>query len=333
MPQNTQNTQTPLPAVSLPLPAFAEQAAPVVERIVTVLSGRAKTCILPVQTTATFTRMVNGKATKRVLAGAKSPLELTSPDKAGNRPHNTFTRDQVLAIAREVVAIMNESPSPVDVRDRVPSYALGDGASAADIAKVLSLTYTPKKGNSAGVERNAAAHCVGAYRANIRRLAKSNHMTATLKAGDGFFGNADAIINAKLPQSRGIKAAFAKQVQAALLDKNGDPRPYPSESKAKKAVCRAIFGADWYETDKADRLTLAATFVYGQADSVGKADQGRVTRAAAATLDNLAPAALRALAKKAGAPKSVFTGTGSTARCRQWFSDDITRLEGVMTPQ
>jgi len=302
----SKNTQNPLPAVSLPLPAFAVQAAPVVERIVTVLRGRAKTCILPVQTTATFTRMVNGKATKRVLAGAKSPLELTSPDKAGNRPHNTFTRDQVLAIAREVVAIMNESPSPADVRDRVPSYALGDGASAANLAKVLSLTYTPKKGNSAGVERNAAAHCVGAYRGQIRRLAKSNHMAATLKAGEAWFA-------------------------VGVLDNKGEPRPYPTEKKARKAYCRLTHGDDWHTTDKANRLATAE--VYTQADSVGKADQGRVTRAAAATLDDLSPAALRALAKKAGAPKRIHTGAGATARSRQWFSDDITRLEGLMTPQ
>jgi len=302
----SKNTQNPLPAVSLPLPAFAVQAAPVVERIVTVLRGRAKTCILPVQTTATFTRMVNGKATKRVLAGAKSPLELTAPDKAGNRPHNTFTRDQVLAIAREVVAIMNESPSPADVRDRVPSYALGDGASAANLAKVLSLTYTPKKGNSAGVERNAAAHCVGAYRGQIRRLAKSNHMAATLKAGEAWFA-------------------------VGVLDNKGEPRPYPTEKKARKAYCRLTHGDDWHTTDKANRLATAE--VYTQADSVGKADQGRVTRAAAATLDDLSPAALRALAKKAGAPKRIHTGAGATARSRQWFSDDITRLEGLMTPQ
>ena len=299
-------TQTPLPAVALPLPAFAEQAAPVVERIVTVLRGRAKTCILPVQKTATFTRMVNGKATKRVLEGAKSPLELTLPDKAGNRPHNTFTRDEVLSIAREVVAIMNESPSPVDVRDRVPSYALGDGASAANLAKVLSLTYTPKKGNSAGEERNAAAHCVGAYRGQLRRLAKTNTMTATLKAGDAWFA-------------------------VGVLDNKGEPRPYPNEKKARKAYCRLTHGDDWYTTDKADRL--AAAKVYTQGDSVGKADQGRVSRFAAATLDDLAPAALRALAKKAGAPKRIHTGAGATARSRQWFSDDITRLEGVMTPQ
>jgi hypothetical protein len=116
-----------------------------------------------------------------------------------------------------------------------------------------------------------------------------------------------------------------------VLDNSGNPRPYTSEKKARKAYCRLTHGDDWFTTDKANRLARAK--VYAQADSVGKADQGRVTRAAAASLDDLSPSAVRALAKKAGAPKRITTGSGATARSRQWFSDDITRLEGVMTPQ
>lgn len=285
---SNQTHTNPLPAVSLPLPAFAEQVAPAIERMVAVLKGRAKTCALPLSDSTV------------------SPLELAPADKQGNRAHRTFTRAQVVAIAREVVAIMSDKPSPAAVRDSVPSYWLGPKARESDLVKALSLTYTPSKGNSAGQRRNAAAHCVGAYRRDVKRLAKANNLASTLKAGTGWFA-------------------------VGVLDKAGQPRPYTSEKKARKAYCRLTHGDDWFTTDKANRL--AAAKVYQQADSVGKADQGRVTRAAAATLDDLSPAALRALAKKAGAPKRVHTGTGATARSRQWFSDDITRLEGVMTPQ
>lgn len=284
-----QNTHTnPLPAVSLPLPAFAVQVKPVVARIKAVLKGRAKTCALPLSDSTV------------------SPLELAPADKQGNRAHRTFTRAQVVAIAREVVAIMSEKPSPSAVRDKVPSYWLGPKARESDLVKALSLTYTPTKGNSAGQRRNAAAHCVGAFRREVKRLAKSNKLASTLKSGTGWFA-------------------------VGVLDNKGQPRPYTSEKKARKAFCRLTHGDKWYESDKANRL--AAAKVYQQADSVGKADQGRVSRFAAATLDDLSPSAVRALAKKAGAPKRVHTGSGATARSRQWFSDDITRLEGVMTPQ
>jgi hypothetical protein len=235
-----------------------------------------------------------------------SPLELAPPNKAGDRPHTTFTKAQVVAIAREVVAIMSERPSPADVRGRVPSYWLGSKARNSDLVKALTLTYTPSKGNNEGVELNAAGHCVGAFRRDVKRLNKANKLASTLKSGDGWFA-------------------------VGVLDNKGQPRAYTSEKKARKAFCRKAHGDDWYTTDKANRLAKAK--VYQQADSVGKADQGRVSRFAAATLDDLSPAAVRALAKKAGAPKRVHTGSGSTARSRQWFSDDITRLEGVMTPQ
>ena len=286
-----QNTYiSPLPAVdpTAATPAFAVQVAPTVGRMVAFLGSRAKACALPLSDSTV------------------SPLELASPDKQGNRAHTTFTRAQVVAIAREVVAIMADKPSPTAVRDSVPSYWLGPKAPVRDLVKALSLTYTPSKGNNEGVELNAAGHCVAAYRREVKRLAKANKLASTLKAGTGWFA-------------------------VGVLDKDGQPRPYPSEKKARKAYCRLTHGDDWFTTDKANRLARAK--VYQQNDAVGKADQGRVTRFAAATLDDLSPSAVRALAKKAGAPKRVHTGSGATARSRQWFSDDITRLEGVMTPQ
>ncbi len=215
---SNQTHTNPLPAVSLPLPAFAVQVKPVVARIRAVLKGRAKTCTLPLSDSTV------------------SPLELAPADKQGNRAHRTFTRAQVVAIAREVVAIMSEKPSPSAVRDKVPSYWLGPKARESDLVKALGLTYTPSKGNSAGQRRNAAAHCVGAYRRDVKRLAKANTLATTLKAGTGWFA-------------------------VGVLDNKGQPRPYPSEKKARKAFCRlnyTVYAADgktvlehWFEADKA----------------------------------------------------------------------------------
>jgi len=292
----------PLPAIDRQAP-FADQVSGVVARIVTVLRGRAKSCALPLQTTSTFTRMVNGKPTKRVLEGARSPLELTPSAKDGSQPHTTFTREQVRSIAIQVVAIMSEKPSPADIRDRVPSYALGDEASNGDLAKMLSLTYTPSKGNNAGRKLNAAGHAVAAYRREIGRLSKSNAITHAVKSGGAWYAE-------------------------GVIGKDGEPVPYPSEKKARKAWCRLTHGDEWFTTDKADRL--AAAVVYQQGDSVGKRGQGKVSRFAAATLDDMHHATVRSLAKKAGAPKRVFSNTN---KARQWFSDDVTRLEGVMNAE
>ena len=168
-------------------------------------------------------------------------------------------------------------------------------------------------------------------------MSKANTVTATLKAGEAFFADVDAVV---AHMNKRVKNADKKQenrdlAEGTLLSKNGEPRVFVKDKKAFKRVASVLFGADWWvdKAQKPKRLDLAATFVYGQADSVGKTNQGTVTRAAAATLDDLSPAALRTLAKKAGATKRIYTGAGSTLRSREWFSEDITRLEGVMTPQ
>ena len=276
----TPNTN-PLPAIDRQAP-FALQVQGVVARMRAFLAGRAKSCLLPLDTTAT-----------------RSPLELTPSAKDGSQAHHSFSRAEVRSIAMQVVAIMSEKPSPTAVRDRVPSYALGDKATNANLAKMLALTYTPSKGRNADVELNAAGHCVAAYRREMGRLAKSNKLTATVKAGEAWFAE-------------------------GVLDNNSDPRPYTSEKKARKAWCRLTHGDQWFTTDKADRL--AAAVVYQQGDALGKREQGRLNRAVTGTLDDLSPAALRALAKKAGAPKRTYTGKGATARARDWFAADVKRI-------
>lgn len=284
----TPNT-APLPTIDRQAP-FAQQVQGVVTRMRVLLAGRAKSCLLPLDTTNT-----------------RSPLELTPSAKDGSQTHHSFSRAEVRSIAMQVVAIMSEKPSPTAVRDRVPSYALGDKVTNANLAKMLALTYTPSKGNNADVELNAAGHCVSAYRREIGRLAKANKLAATVKAGEAWFAE-------------------------GVLDKNGQPVPYTSEKKARKAWCRDRYNVydgkvlveSWFETDKADRL--AAAVVYQQAEALGKREQGRLNRAVTGTLDDLSPAALRALAKKAGAPKRTYTGKGATARSRAWFAADVKRI-------
>ena len=233
----------------------------------------------------------------------RSPLELTPSAKDGTQAYHTFNRRQVKEIVAQIVAIMSMKPSPTAVRDNIPSYWLNDNPAMTHLVKALTLTYTPTKGRNADVELNAAGHCLAGYRREVGRMEKANKLKATLKSGKGWFAE-------------------------GVVDKKGEAVPYTSEKKARKAWCRLTHGGEWYTTDKVNRL--AAAVVYQQADAVGKGGQGKVSRFAAATLDDMHHATVRSLAKKAGAPKRVFS---NTAKARQWFSDDVTRLEGVMNAE
>ena len=110
----SQDTYTaPLPAIDRQAP-FAVQAAPVLERMRAFLGSRAKSCALPVNTEAT-----------------RSPLELTPSAEDGTQEHKTFTRNEVVAIAREVVAIMSEKPLTCR-RPRFRALVLGGQSSEGE---------------------------------------------------------------------------------------------------------------------------------------------------------------------------------------------------------
>jgi len=267
----------PLPAADRTQP-YALQMDPVLRRIGAFLGSRAQKVVLPI--------LADGSG--------KSPIEF-----APKQAHTTFNRRQVIAIVREVVSIMSEAPSPVAVRDQVPSYATGEKAALKDMLPLLGITYTPTKGNSKDIPRNAALHCLGAYRRNIGRLAKRNTVLAKVEAGDAWFAE-------------------------GVVDKDGVARAFPSEKKARKAWCRLTHGDNWYAEDKANRL--AAAVVYAQADSVGRNNQHAVNQHTTAVLEGMHHATVRKLARQAGAPASA---TGSKAKAIQWFSDDITRMQGI----
>jgi len=269
----TAQYMNPLPTADRTLP-FAVQMGPVLERIGAFLGSRAQNVALPI-----------------LADGGKSPLEF-----APQQANSTFTRREVITLVREIVSIMSEAPSPVAVRDKVPSYATGPKGAVKDLLPLLDISYTPTKGNSEGIPRNAALHCLGAYRRNIGRLAKRNAVLAKVEAGDAWFAE-------------------------GVVDNKGVARPFPSEKKARKAFCRLTHGDNWYGEDKANRLASAE--VYQQGQSVGRNNQHAVNNHTVATLTAMHHATVRKLARQAGAPASA---TDSKAKAIQWFSDDNDRL-------
>ena len=303
MSKTAQYTQQ-MPAADRTQP-YAMQMAPVLERMVAFLGSRAQNVSLPI--------LADGSG--------KSPIEF-----APKQAHTTFSRREVVEIVREVVGIMSEAPSPTAVRDLVPSYATGPKAALKDMLPLMSESYTPTKGKNEGVALSAPLHCLAAFRRNMGRMAKRNAVLAKVEAGDAYYGEAVPVIKAYLPKKKADQQDFRDHVNKTLNDKNGVARPFPSMKKAQKAVCRAIFGEDWYATDKAKRLAVAAKFVYGQADSVGRTDQHAVNQHTTAVLEGMHHATVKKLARQAGAPASA---TASKAKAIQWFSDDITRMQGI----
>lgn len=299
----TAQYMNPLPTADRTLP-YAEQMDAVLQRIGAFLGSRAQKVVLPI-----------------LADGGKSPLEF-----APQQANRTFTRREVISLVREIVSIMAEAPSPVAVREKVPSYATGPKGAVKDMLPLLDISYTPTKGNSKDIPRNAALHCLGAFRRNIGRMTKRNNLLAKVKAGKAFYGEASTVITAYLPKKKADQQGFRDRVNNTLSDKNGMARAFPSEKKAQKAVCRAIYGMDWHTTDKSKRIEAAAKFVYSQAESVGRTDQHDVNNHTVATLTAMHHATVRKLARQAGAPASA---TGSKAKAIQWFSDDITRMQSI----
>ncbi len=290
----------PLPTVDRSQ-AYALQMRPVLDRMVAFLSSKATRCALPVQADA-----------------HASPLEF-----APKQASTTFTRSEVLSIAREVVSVMKSS-APMAVRDSIPSYAVGAKATAKNIIAVLTLPYTPTKGKNEGVELNAALHTLAGHRRNMGRMKRANELAAVIKSGDAYFGNLAALV----ASSRKHFAVEANLTHATktLTDKDGKARAFPSKAKANKAVARAFFGMDWFATSKADRLESTAKFVYGQSESVGKSDQHAVNGFNLTVLESTHHATVKKLARTVGAPASALK---SKATAIQWFAEDVSRMDGL----
>ena len=108
---------------------------------------------------------------------------------------------------------------------------------------LLDISYTPTKGNSKDIPRNAALHCLGAFRRNIGRMTKRNNLLAKVKAGKAFYGEASTVITAYLPKKKADQQGFRDRVNNTLSDKNGMARAFPSEKKAQKRRVAALLQA------------------------------------------------------------------------------------------
>ena len=169
--------------------------------------------------------------------------------------------------------------------------------SAKDIAAALTWTYTVSKGENKGVVRNHLAHFQAAARNSINRNMKADQLNEAVENGDAWM--AEGVVDAK-----------------------GNPIPYVSEAKAKKAHARKAHtdsgeSGNWYEPKTRKQAYL---------DNAVVASYMTELAVSMTTLRTMPAIRVRQLAKKAGAPDSVTTGKGATNRCIEWFSVDVARI-------
>ena len=237
---------------------------------------------------------------------AQGVIDFTStPDtKAGDDPAAwvpaastfvTYTRVEMRAHMNTVVAMCYTHSPSTAFTSKVPDRS---SYTYADLVAILSEDYTVSKGKNKDQVRNLVAHTSAAARNAINR---------TIKAGVVEL----AVIEGTAWMAEGV------------VDTNGDPRPYTSEKKARKAHARQAHkdsGADgeWYSDDtrKAAYLDNA---VVAKFDPAGMAS--------AVSIYSMPSIQVRQLAKKAGAPTDVTTGKGATKRCLAWFEADLARLD------
>ena len=290
---------TPMPDADRSAP-YPVQMTPVVTRIVAFLRSKAKAVMLPLDADS-----------------PKSPLEFA--EKQANLP---FTRAQVRTLAGKVIMQMKNN-GPISVKDRIPTYATGPKATAANLAKVLELTYTVNEGKDNERTVLAALHVLAQSRRNYARKVKADRLAAKVASGDAFFANNEAVV-AHLGESE------RDRVTAVLMSKDDTPRAFASMKKAAKAVARCVFGANWFDVAKkvkGARLDECEEFCYEQGASVGQPDQHAVTGFfTVAVLEATHHATVRRLAREAGAPASA---TKSKALAIQWLSDDVSRMAGL----
>lgn len=168
---------------------------------------------------------------------------------------------------------------------------------AKDIAAALTWTYTVSKGANKGVVRNHLAHFQAAARNTINRNMKADQLDEAVQNGDAWMAE-------------------------GVVDKDGNPIPYVSEAKAKKAHARKAHAdsgksGDWYEPKTRKTAYLDAAVVASYMTELAVSMD---------TLRTMPSIRVRQLAKKAGAPDKVTTGKGATNRCIEWFSVDVARI-------
>ena len=170
-----------------------------------------------------------------------------------------------------------------------------DAYSYKDLASAFAITYKVTKGKNANVVRNHMAHFQAAARSTMKFATAAQDLQETVENGD----------------------AWAAE---GVVDKKGNLKPFITEAKARKAWARVTVGDDWWvnKDGKAALLASAVVFQYNP--------DGAITMDTIRTMNHVQ---VRTLAKKAGAPDSITTGTGAKARSINWFSEDVSRISAA----
>lgn len=283
----SQNTQNPLPAIDRTLP-FAMQMGPLAEVMLDFFDSKRTKLTIPivfdVHGVPAFT--FNGSV-------PTEPSHL-----------RTYTRAELRSHIVNSVALGHQYGN-ADFKNKIPTHTNTN----KDIIYMLDLPYRVSKGANEGQIRGLWAHAMGTARNQLKRVANANLKATVLADGDAWYAE-------------------------GVVDSNGNPRVYVSENKARKAFIRATVGDDWYvgldKAAKAELLKTASVYKQGhKVEVVKKTDTTpkHVAQSASTpyTLDVLAemPAvSVIRLAKKAGAPESVYKGAGAKDRSITWIGDN-----------
>ena len=225
----------------------------------------------------------------------------------------TYSRTDMRTIVTTLIGTCHKHCSGTFGKD----IADWEAFSYKDLASAFSLTYTVTKGDNKDTVRNHIAHFQAAARSTLKYATAAQDLQETVDNGD----------------------AWAAE---GHVDKNGDLRPCKNESQARKAHARiahtaalmlqkeamaanpklkACLPAEWW-TDKGPvkqaYLDNAVVFKYNP--------DGAITMDTIRTMNHVQ---VRTLAKKAGAPDSITTGTGAKARSINWFSEDVSRISAA----
>ena len=196
-----------------------------------------------------------------------------------SKTENVYSRSEVTAAVKRFIATARGATK---YASDLPSKPSVTGCIAS-----LEQTYTVTRGKNEGNIRNLVFNACGAARRTAKIEAKRVKRSLDIMKAQDEGG-----------------AWYAQGVN----DKDGNPIPYPSESKARKAGARETHGENWWVSDKDARL---------QAVSVRR---GLPT--SASVYAEMSAAKAIGLAKQKGAPESVTTGKGAGNRSRNWLIDN-----------
>ena len=205
----------------------------------------------------------------------------------------TYTRAQLTKHFSDMVITCMEHCSATFSKN-IPNRS---AYTAKDIAAILTHSYTVTKGVNKDAVRNHMAHFQAAARNTIKRNTATNNLSEAVDNGDAWMAE-------------------------GVVDKKGNPVPYLTEGKAKKAHARkahADSGAtgEWWEPKTRKQAYIADAVVCSYMQEMA------VTMDTLRTMNHVR---VRQLARKAGAPDSVTTGAGAKARSIEWFSVDVARI-------